>query len=91
MERITRKCVELLADRINEVKGTPKITWGKDANGKNKANIGNYHIDGAYGGVSLHCIVNEAGGVDEIFGCGHITKRDLWNRMRAFLEGCRKD
>ena len=91
MERITRKNVEGLAERINEVRGTPKITWIKDTNGKNKSNIGNYYISSAYGGVSLYQIVNNFGGVTDVFGCGHITKRDLWNRMRAFFEGCRKE
>ena len=90
MERITRKHLEILAERINAVKGTPKKTWTVE-NGKNKSLVGNYHIDGAYGGVSLHQMTNESGGVNEVFGCGHIAKRDLYNRMRAFLEGCRKD
>ena len=66
-----------------------KKTWTVE-NGKNKSLIGNYHIDGAYGGVNLHCIINESGAVNNVFGCGHVPKRDLWNRMRAFLEGCRK-
>ena len=88
MESITRKNVEGLAEKINKIKGTPAETWStKD--GKRKANGGNYYISGAYGGVSLYCIDNENGGARDVFGCGHITKRDLWNRMRAFLEGCR--
>ena len=91
MERITWKSLEGLAERINKTKGTPIKSWAKDKNGKTKSAIGNYHIDGAYGGVSLHCMVNECGAVNDVFGCGHISKRDLWNRMRAFLEGCRKD
>ena len=91
MERITWKNLEGLAQRINEAKGTPVKSWTIGTNGKNQSAIGNYHIDGAYGGVSLHCMVNASGGVTDVFGCGHITKRDLWNRMRAYLEGCRKD
>ena len=90
MEKITLKNVEGLADKINEVMGMPKTSWSKNAAGKFESAVGNYHISGAYGGVSLHCMVNECGAVDDVFGCGHISKRDLWNRMRAFLEGCRK-
>ena len=90
MERITSTHLEILAKRINEIKGTPKKSWIVE-NGKNKSLVGNYHIDGAYGGVSLHCMANECGGINDVLGCGHISKRDLWNRMRAFLEGCRKD
>ena len=62
MERITRKNVEGLADRINEVMGTPRRSWSKNATGKIESAVGNYHIDSAYGGVSLRCMVNECGG-----------------------------
>ena len=40
-----------------------------------------YHLSGAYGGYSLHRT-----GTD-VFGCGHITKRDLSSRISAMLCG----
>jgi hypothetical protein len=35
----------------------------------------------------LQRIVNASGGTDSVFGCGHVTKRDLHGRMMAFLDG----
>jgi hypothetical protein len=32
-------------------------------------------------------MVNTGGGVTDIFGCGHVAKRDLANRMQAFIKG----
>ena len=40
-----------------------------------------YHLSGAYGGYSLHRT-----GTD-VFGCGHITKRDLSARISAKMRG----
>ena len=28
------------------------------------------------------------GGVRDVFSCGHVTKRDLYNRMSAYLVAC---
>lgn len=89
MKRITDKHLDILVERINEVTKNPATSWTKYKNGKIKANIGNYHISGAYGGVALHQMMNEGGGVDDIFNSGFMTKRDLYNRLRAFLEGLR--
>jgi hypothetical protein len=32
---------------------------------------------------------NESGGVKNVFSCGHIPKRELYNRIHAFLDGLR--
>ena len=40
-----------------------------------------YHLSGAYGGYSLQCMGSN------VFGCGHITKRDLSARISAMLVG----
>jgi hypothetical protein len=49
------------------------------------ANVGNYHLSHAYGGVSLHQMSNLGGGVRDVFSCGHVPKRNLCDRMFAFL------
>ncbi len=82
--RITQKDIEQAANRINDAKGAPTATHTRE-NGVYRSNIGNYHISYAYGGVSLHKMTNEGGGVEDVFRCGHVTKRDLYNRMQAFL------
>ena len=55
--------------------------------GQYRSNVGNYHLSGAYGGYALHRMDNESGGVRDVFGCGHQPKRELANRMHAFISG----
>ena len=86
MERITQTQLEAIVRRINDVTGSPQVAWTKTESGC-KANIGCYHLNYAYGGVSLERMVSVGGGVQDVFRCGHVTKRELANRMWAFLEG----
>ena len=82
MKRINNADLEGLANRINIKTGNCPVAWSHG-----EANVGNYHISGAYGGVSLHQMANTSGGIHEVFGCGHVPKRDLYNRMHTFLLG----
>ena len=86
MTRITNKDLEAVVARINRATDSPDTSWTRTDAGM-KANIGNYHISGAYGGVSLHRMVTDGGGITDVFSCGHITKRDLYDRMQAYLAG----
>lgn len=84
MTRITQKHLDATVERINRVTKnelTPYTQKGE----KFITNIGNYHISYAYGGASLHQMQTEGGGISDVFRCGHITKRDLYERMHAFL------
>ena len=86
-DRITQRDVEAVCRRINRVvNGAELEPYVRDGDGLH-AVIGAYTISGAYGGVSLHRIVNENGGVTDVFGCGHMPKRELYDRMEAFLRG----
>lgn len=87
--RITDKQLQYLVDEINRATGNPRDPWTAREYPETgyKANIGNYHLSGAYGGVSLHQICSDGGGVHDTFRCGHIPKRELYERMRAFLDG----
>ena len=87
MTRIRQKDLEYLVDRINEATGSPKTTYTKTDKPPYKANIGNYHLDYAYGGVKLVRMVSEGGGISDISRCGYGTKRELYNWMQAFLAG----
>lgn len=88
MNRITDKYLEAVVARINAAMGTPCEPYTQNADGHGfRANIGCYHLSHAYGGVSLHQMSNASGGVRDVFGCGHVPKRDLGNRMHAFLAG----
>lgn len=87
MERITQKDLEYLVKRINEVTDSPMKSWTQTGKGRFTANVGNYHLDYAYGGVKLGRMVSEGGGVTNISDMGFGTKRELYNWMRAFLAG----
>lgn len=87
MERITNKQLEYLVSEINEKLNRPKQPYTRDENGIIKANIGNFHLSWAYGGVCLHEMMNEGGGVSTPLVYGHVPKRELYNAMRAFLAG----
>ena len=88
MKPVTQIQLQAVCDRINRVAGTPLSPWTHDAaTGRNTANIGNYHIDGAYGGVSLHQMLSDGGGMRDVFRCGHVSKRELSKLMFAFIDG----
>lgn len=82
MNRITEKHLQAVVDRLNRITGSPLEPY---VNGK--AQIGNYHLSHAYGGVCLHRMHNEGGGVSSPLSTGHITKRELAGLLHAFIAG----
>lgn len=86
MQRITEKQLEALCQYINELTGSPLEPWTRTPDSF-KSNIGNYHIHHAYGGVCLHRMSNESGGVSTPLVYGHVPKRELYNSMQAFIRG----
>lgn len=87
MNRITEKQLESLCQYINELTGSPLTPYTRDASGQLKANIGNYHLSHAYGGVCLHRMSNESGGIRTPLVPGHVTKRELYNAMQSYIKG----
>jgi len=86
MQRITRKDLESATNRLNRITGHDPEPYRKEGD-KWVANIGNFHISGAYGGYALHRMVNQAGGVSDIFRQGHMPMRDLYNLIHAYSDG----
>lgn len=86
MDRITLKNLQAVVDRLNRITGSPAKPW-THADGKNVAQIGCYHLSRAYGGVSLHRMVTDGGGVSDVLYCGHVPMRDLYNRISAYIYG----
>ncbi len=84
--RITEKDLQAVCDRLNITLNRPIQPWDKSGD-RYRANIGNFHISHAYGGVSLHEMMTDGGGVRDTFSCGHMPKRELFNRMHAMLDG----
>lgn len=85
-QRITRAHLDAKAATINSMTKSPAEPSCM-VEGKYCANVGNYHISGAYGGYSLHRMSNESGGVSDVFSCGHIPARELAGLMSAYTAG----
>ena len=86
MERITRKNLEAAIDTLNRMTGSPSEPYRKEGE-KWVANIDNFHISGAYGGVALHRMCNEGGGIRDIFQRGHMPMRELYELIHAYRKG----
>lgn len=80
--RITDSMLQARVNRLNAITKSP-TEYRTDG----VISVGHYTLSGAYGGVSLHRIVNTSGGVSDVFSCGHVTKRDLFDRINAYLLG----
>lgn len=82
MERITKRDLNNLVDRINQVAGTPTFpvlgtAW----------QVGNYCLEWAYGGVKLAQITGLSGSTRDISQSGFTTKKQLHAELRSFLSG----
>jgi hypothetical protein len=82
MQRITDKHLDAIVDRLNSITNSPVVPY---VNGV--AQVGNYHISHAYGGVCLHRMYNDAGGVSSPLSTGHIPKRELAGLLHSFIAG----
>ena len=76
--RITQGILEQTVKIINKRNGIENPNYGT---------VGAYEISYAYGGVSLHKVMSKHGAVKDIFRCGHVPKKDLYNRITAYMEG----
>jgi hypothetical protein len=85
--RITQKNLEKLCNCINDITANARTPYTKMPDGTYKTNIGNYHLDYAYGGVKLVRMCGEHGGIRTISTGGYGTKKELYHWMEAFLAG----
>jgi hypothetical protein len=84
MGRVTEKQLKAVVQRLNKVTGNPTTSYTQTAT-EVIANVGNYHLDFAYGCVGLVQMSNKGGGVNVIIpGC---TKVELYYRLQAMIEG----
>ena len=86
MDRITSKHLIGQVNRLNKVTNSP-LEPNSVKNGVKSANIGHYYIDIGYVGVSLERIVKANGAAEDIFRNGHMSKRQLYDRIDAYLLG----
>ena len=82
---ITVKNLQAVVDRINKTTNSPAEQFSTTVPGA--ANIGNYHLSGAYSGYALHRTVNASGGIRDISNSGYISKRALYDVLHAYLAG----
>ncbi len=86
MNPITQKMLENKVDYINKITDNPATQYTMRSEGEFKANIGNYHLYWANGGLQLQQMMNDAGGVHSIT-YGVDTKRELMGKLDAFISG----
>ena len=79
--------IQIRIDRLNEITGNPMASYLRYKDDTYVAQVGNYHLSHAYGGVTLNQMSNIHGGIHETFSCGHVPKRDLFNRLCAYIDG----
>lgn len=82
MARITDSNLNAVVTRINRLFNVPNDPY--TASGE--PNVGNFHLDHAYGGVCLRRMT-KGGGASNVFNCGYVSKKELYSLMFAFIEG----
>jgi len=86
MNRITKKLLQSRIDTINSILGMPETPYTR-AEDKFTANIGNFSLSQAYGGYCVHRMVNKKGGVSTPIWAGHVSSREAYERICAFIAG----
>ena len=89
MHRLTKAALQHRIDTLNELTGQPMEPWNpvRREDGGLAANVGNYHLDWAYGGVAVDQMHNVGGAVVDIIQRG--TKRETYDRLGALIQGIR--
>ena len=89
--RTTLARLEILVESLHRITKSPTETYQTGTVPLGSvgltANVGNYHLDGAYGGWQLARIVNEGGGTDNVLGCGYVSKSELEKMICAYRDG----
>ncbi len=75
-----------MVNRLNRITNSPSAPYVR-VDGHTVAQIGNFHLSHAYGGVCLHRMSNDGGGVSDALSIGHVPKRELYSALYAFIRG----
>jgi hypothetical protein len=87
-DHISSDRLSRLVALLNRTMKTPETPYThNDVDKTVKANIGNYHVDYAYGGAALHQMATTGGGINDVFRVGHVSRRALHDLILAFLTG----
>ena len=85
--KITMRDLEGAVSTLNRITGQAPEPYTKTDAGDYAANVGNYHLDGAYGGWQLCRMENDSGGMRDVLSSGHVPKRELYSLTWAFIKG----
>jgi hypothetical protein len=85
--RITEAMLKKRIEQLNKLTNSPLTPYTRTAEGRSVANVGNYHLSHAYGGVCVHRMHNESGGVSTPIISYHTTKRECFDALCAFISG----
>ena len=86
MQRITKAQLEARVAHLNVRTGNPTEPYKADeTTGRYVAQVGCFHVGGAYGGFRLEQISNEGGGCRDISPRG--TRREVFTYIGAMLSG----
>lgn len=81
-----RDRLDAMVLRLNQRLGLPIEPWFQNVTGGNRANIGNIHLDSAYGGLKLEQMMNDAGGVRTVGSDLRHTPKEMAMVLRAMLD-----
>jgi hypothetical protein len=84
--RVSLEMLKNKIDYLNQITNSPSKPYSV-IDGKHKANIGNFHLYQAYGAYGLHRMVNEGGGVSDSYIYGLHSKKELKEKLSAFIQG----
>ena len=77
MQRITAKHLNTYCETLNWATGSP-LVYGQ---------IGHYYVNQECGGFNLYRIVNNGGGVENVFSLSAVPAKELYGLMRAYVAG----
>lgn len=77
-----------LIRRLNERTGNPTEYISGEGDDR-KINVGHFGLEQAYGGNKLVQVMNDRGGVRDVFSAGYIPKSTLRELIFAYIEGIR--
>lgn len=82
-QRISMQTLEAVCTRLNKTLDRPETYCAEGQ--PFRANVGNFHISGALGGLSLFEVANELGGVHS-YAQG-LTRREMFDCLHNLLTG----
>jgi hypothetical protein len=86
MNRITKKLLQARIETINSILNLPATPYTLNEDGTRSVNQGVFILTQAYGGYGVGKM-SEEGGTWSAIWHGHITARDAYERISAFIAG----